>query len=731
MSTLTRRKAFRSLLTWFVVVVALSLVALPFPAATILPGPTSQAALERDSAEQIARAGGLPLRDTLLVVLSSPPSSTPEQDQLARSGLRERLRELNDTATGAALFRRVETVGNNIIGDEHFLSVDGRHSLVVAELSAPIEQTAPQLGRIPQLLSAWRSAAPGYEVHYVSDGTASSEIFTLINRDLDRSLVYTLPLTTIVLLFAFRSVGATLVILGITLGSLGASLGAACLISHLIAPVSATALQLVVLLVLAIGIDYGLFFWSRTREEVRNGESYEAAVERTRNTTGRAIALSGLTVALSLLGLLLMQDTVLTSMAFVSIVAVGITLWGSLTALPAAIACLGGRLQRGPLPRSLLQAGEQRMEAWISDALEQPARLALLSGTLLLVLSGFVMRLQLGSTIEPRYLPSSLQSVQTGRLLEREFPRLAGIDLTVTLSGRNLTSKDEEGALEPLLDAIEASSGVRPLRSIRSEDGDTMKLLFRLPESANTPAYQELVQSLRAKVIPETLQPLGITAKVGGTLAYVVDERERYVTHTLRVFAGVLGLSLLSLLLAFRSVVVPLKAITLNLLSAGASYGVLVLVFQRGTNLSDGVVESFVPALLFAVLFGLSMDYHLFLLARIREELARGAAPQQAVKRGILATWKPISSAALIMVTVFAVIASLELPVMQQLGVGLTVAILIDATIIRGVLLPATMILLGRWNWYLPRCLEWLPRWPEHGHASLQGPPEERRSEEP
>ena len=728
MSSLAHRTARRSLAVWLLLVLALSGVALWYPAATVLPGPTSMTALQRDPAEQLARKGGIPLRDTLLVVLSSRSPSSADRDDAVRTTLTARLRALINTETQEPLFQRVETVGHNIVGDEYFRSNDSRHTLLVAEVNASIDRSASQLRRIPQLLDEWRASAPDYDLYYLSDGTATNEMFALINRDLDHSLYYTLPLTAIVLLCSFHSLGATLLVLGISVGSLGASLGAASLMSHLVAPMSATALQLVVLLVLALGIDYGLFLLTRVRGEVRHGLSFDGAVACTRDTTGRAIALSGLTVGLSLLGLLLMQDTVLTSMALVSLVAVGITLWGSLAALPAAVLLLGERLEWGTFPRSVLLSSGTRIDRGLSFALEQPGRIAFLAGALLLLMSCFVFNMRLGSTIEARYLPPALQSVRAAHQLERAFPRLAGIDLSVVLRADKLTSKEEDGAIEPLLEAVEASSGVRPLRVIRSEDGDTWRLLFRLPGSANTPTYQELVRSLRANVIPETLRPLGIEAQVGGTLAYVVDERDRYVTHTTRVFAGVLGLSMLFLLLAFRSVIVPLKAIALNLLSAGASYGILVLVFQRSSATGDGVIESFVPALLFAILFGLSMDYHLFLLSRIREELTRGSSPEAAVKAGILATWKPISSAALIMVTVFAVIASLELPVMQQLGIGLTVAILLDATLIRGVLLPATMILLGRWNWYLPTWLEWLPRW--HGHGALQGPPEERRSDE-
>ena len=222
----------------------------------------------------------------------------------------------------------------------------------------------------------------------------------------------------------------------------------------------------------------------------------------------------------------------------------------------------------------------------------------------------------------------------------------------------------------------------------------------------------DVIEDIRKDLAPRLLENSGITVGVSGNLPFVVDEKARYTERTPWVLGAVVLVSAIFLLIAFRSIAVAIKAMLLNLLSTGASFGLMVLLFQH--QIVDawqyGVIESFVPALLFSILFGLSMDYHVFLLSRIQEEAMHGGSTADAVQRGISATSRTITSAALIMAGVFAIIATLELPVMKQLGVGLAIAVVLDATIIRSLLLPASMVLLGKWNWYLPSWLQWLPR---------------------
>ena len=239
-----------------------------------------------------------------------------------------------------------------------------------------------------------------------------------------------------------------------------------------------------------------------------------------------------------------------------------------------------------------------------------------------------------------------------------------------------------------------------------------MRFQYILPGDANSKPSHEFLHSIRDELIPQFLTPQGVEGNVSGNVPYVVDQSERYAERTPRVVGVVLVLSMVFLLLAFRSIAIPCKAVLLNLLSTVAAFGAMVAIFQWGIfgHWHFSVIEGFVPGLLFSILFGLSMDYHVLLLSRIQEEIHQGAATTQAVRIGIGSTFRTITGAALIMASVFVVAATLELPIMKQLGVGLAIAVLLDATVVRSLLLPASMVLLGQWNWYLPRWLRWLPQ---------------------
>ncbi|MCB0339347.1 MAG: MMPL family transporter, partial [Bdellovibrionales bacterium] len=346
-------------------------------------------------------------------------------------------------------------------------------------------------------------------------------------------------------------------------------------------------------------------------------------------------------------------------------------------------------------------------------SLKYPIFALLISVLVLTGLSFFVKDIVLGSTVERDILPKSMQSAQAYEALRQRFPDYVGTNFWVVMSAPELTELEEQGSIQPFFDDVlkfEQVSG--PFSTEFSDDGTVARYEFIAKGNGNAPNNQYLIKHIRETVIPSTLTNLGIDAHLSGNLPFVSDEALRYSKRTPLVLFSILAASFAFLLIAFRSIAIPLKAIALNLLSTGAAFGMLVIIFQSGAieAWNYGVVESFVPALLFSILFGLSMDYHVFLLSRIQEEVIDGASTKQAVIRGIKSTWRTITSAALIMAAVFTIIATLELPVMKQLGLGLAIAILIDATVIRSVLLPASMILLGKWNWYLPRWLGWLPR---------------------
>ncbi len=706
-----------SVTTWLMLALLSGLLGIIIGTRTVIPGPSNIDALLQNPAEQKAIQAGIPPLDTLLIVLGHPKlEHTAPEFILARDRLVTDLLAMRSSADQTLALSRVETVGHTFLNDDVFAAKDPHFILLKGTTIGSIDQAGVNLAGLPELVAKWQKAFPGFTLSYLSDGTVNSEIFQLIDRDLDSSLIYTLPITFLVLFWAFGSLISACVPLVIAGISLICSLGISAVASHLVAPVSATAAQLVVLLVLAIGIDYSLFIISRIREEVSGGLTFEVAVLKALETTGMAVFWSGAVVALSLCGLFLMEDTVLASMAFVSIISVIVTVLSALLALPSILLLLGPLRICGKSAKMRQETSRPRFSLvglWLRLSTQRPLPVLLLSSGLLIFVGYFSSFMILGSTVEPHTLPHSMQSHTAFKELENKFPDLAGTDFSIIFSGTNLSEIEEEGELQPFFDILTDWASVRgPLRIDRSEDGQVLRYQYIALGSGNEEINKDLIHQLRNKYIPELLEPFGVSAGIGGTLPYVVDDIDRYWSRTPLVFATVMGLSLIFLLIAFRSLVVPLKAMLLNILSTLAAFGMLVIVFQISEfdSFNFHVIESFIPPLLFSILFGLSMDYHVFLIARVYEEYTHGSDTKTAVICGIERTYKTITSAALIMVSVFMIIASLELPIMKELGLGLAIAVAIDATIIRCLLLPASMVLLGDWNWYLPRFLQWLPR---------------------
>jgi RND superfamily putative drug exporter len=325
-----------------------------------------------------------------------------------------------------------------------------------------------------------------------------------------------------------------------------------------------------------------------------------------------------------------------------------------------------------------------------------------------------VLRLQLGQSDFTSF-PDSVDSVQAVALMNEKWPEGSTLRLQVVVTQADET--DTRAAIQQMSDRILAIEGISgPVEAQPSADGKVAMVSYVMAGSQNDVANREIVREVRTEVVPAVFGALpGVEALVTGDAAFTADVVGFYEAGMPLVFLFVLGFSFVLLLVAFHSVVIPLKAILLNLLATGAAYGLLVLVFQEGwgaelLNVKPGIIESFVPVFIFTILFGLSMDYHLFILTRIKEARDRGLGSDAAVERGITITAGTITSAAAIMVAVFAVFVTLELSIIKQLGFGLAVAVFLDATVIRSVLLPSSMRLLGDWNWWMPRFLSWIPR---------------------
>jgi uncharacterized membrane protein YdfJ with MMPL/SSD domain len=595
--------------------------------------------------------------------------------------------------------------------------VSSDHSTVRIAPDVPGDDAAVEerLTSMRSFLEELRIAHPDLRIHSLDGTLANEDIQELVNGGLDSSLRLTIPITFLILLVAFGAVVAAVVPLVLAITALLAAFGVLGLYSQAIDPVSPYASQLVVLIGLAVAVDYSLFMITRYRTERRHGrESYDA-IRVASATAGRAVFFSGLAVAFSVCGLFLLDDVLFRSMAIGTISVVLIAVIGSLTFLPATLAILGDNVNRFRVPF----LGRNRPEgsglwaAMVRRVMAHPVVSFVAAGSLLLLMAVPALRLHIGQSDFASF-PDSIDSVQGVNLLNEKWPEGSTLTLQVVV-----TKADEaatQAAIERMTEQALAIDGLnQPVETTPSADGTVALVSYVMAGGQNDERNREIVREMRRDVVPEVFGDLdGVEALVTGQAARTFDIVEFYSNGMPQVMAFVLGLSFLLLLVAFRSIVIPIKAILLNLLSTGAAFGLLVLVFQdgRGDELlgfKAGPIESFVPVFIFTILFGLSMDYHVFILTRIKEARDHGMSSNEAVARGISITSGTITSAAAIMVAVFAVFVTLELVIIKQLGFGLAVAVLLDATIVRSVLLPSTMRLLGEWNWWLPWFLQWLP----------------------
>ncbi len=570
---------------------------------------------------------------------------------------------------------------------------------------------------IAPVLTAIESAHPAYAIHAVAITLTNDQINTLVNEDLDGALKISLPATFLILLVAFGAVVAAVVPLILAVSALLAAFGLLGLYSHTFGAVSPYATQLVVLIGLAVAVDYSLFMVTRFRSERRAGRDVLAAIETASATAGRAVFFSGLAVMISVAGLFILPDTLFRSMAIGTISVIAVAVLGSLTFLPALLAILGDRVDRGRVPvlGRPRPAGGGLWARLVEAVVHRPIVSAVASAAVLIILAAPVTHLRLGNS-DITSFPESIDGVQAIEALQTHWPAgtLLSMDVVVT-DAKAPATQAAISTLERTGLTISGLSG--PVTVTPSGDGTVALVSFVMSGTENDPANWQAVRDMRTTIVPQVLvQAPGAAAFVTGNAAESLDQTQVFTDGMVKIFVFVLGLSFLLLLSVFRSLVIPLKAIVLNLLSTGAAYGVLVLVFQDGVLggplgvRPSEVIQNWVPVFVFTILFGLSMDYEVFILTRVKEWHDSGLDTHRAVARGIAETAGTVTSAAAIMVVVFAVFVTLRLVIIRELGLGLAVAVFLDATVIRAILLPASMRLLGEWNWYLPRFLHWLPR---------------------
>jgi len=485
---------------------------------------------------------------------------------------------------------------------------------------------------------------------------------------------------------------------------------------------------------LAVGIDYSLFIVARYREErVRGAETLEA-IGRAGATANRAVFFSGLTVVLALMGLFFMPNTIFRSLSTGAILVVLVAMAASMTLLPAVLALLGDKVNRLRVRKTASLNNVDRIGGFwdkMSNAVMRRPVVWLLAGAALLMAIGVAyFQIEKGFS-GVSTLPDDVEAKQAFLILTEEFSGGLGEPIEIVIDGP--VTPPVAAGLDELVAALAADPAFGPpLGELESNAaGDINVLTVPLAGDSASQASVAAVERLRAEYVPAAFAGLDEEVLVGGYPAFSVDFFEDVDTFTPIVFLFVLGLSFLLLTVVFRSIVLPIKAILLNLLSVAAAYGAVVLFFQPSASpgwiqaiaermgfIQVESIEAWLPLFLFSILFGLSMDYHVFLLSRIREYYDRSGDNTEAVAHGLRTTGAIITGAALIMVAVFGGFAAGDLVMMQQMGFGLAIAVFLDATIVRSILVPAGMRLLGNWNWYLPKWLEWLPKVDVEGHAA-------------
>jgi RND superfamily putative drug exporter len=597
------------------------------------------------------------------------------------------------------------------------ISADRHAAIVEWQMKADKKLATKRIDTLTAATATVAQAHPSFyvgEAGSISSGKALNDTF---GKQLAQAGERSIPLTLTVLLLVFGAIVAAGVPMLLALSAVAATMGLIALPSRLV-PMNPTVGAVVLLIGLAVGVDYSLFYLKREREERTAGKGPRAAIEAAAATSGRSVLISGVTVLIAMAGLLLSGDRINLSLGVATMLVVAAAMLGSLTVLPALLSKLGERVEKGRIPflgRLRRERGENRFWSTVlTPALREPRVSALAATAVLLVLAVPTLHIHT-SRAGFESLPQSIPTVATIDRLQQAFP--GNVSPAIVAIEASTDSAATAAAIRELRRQALASGQMRgPIDVELNPSHTAARISIPLVGNGTDATSTAALHTLRDRILPATIGRLpDATYAVTGGTANSVDNNALLKRSWPLVFAFVLTFAFLLLLVSFRSIVIPLKAIVLNLLSVGAAYGVLVATFQYGWGesllgfRSNGGIAFWLPIFMFVILFGLSMDYHVFILSRIREAYDRGLTTEDAVAHGIKTTAGVVTSAALVMIGVFSIFASLPILEMKEAGFGLATAVLIDASIVRAVLLPAAMKLLGDWNWYLPRWLNWLP----------------------
>jgi len=673
---------WRALLSWLLVVGAF--LSIPLFVDTVRATDAQLEVGESARATKMLSEAGLvePSAENVLITSRGGPLDVAEGERVA-----------GDLATRLATLPEVGGVGTPTVGR------DRSAVLLTVTIAGDPDTASERVSPILAETARAQEAHPGLLVEQTGTASMSLGIDERLAADFQRAEFVNFPITLVILLFAFGALIAAGVPILLGMSAVGAALGLAAVVSHVF-PHANAANTVILTTGMAVGIDYSLFYLNRARRERGRPD----AVERAAETAGHTVMTSGVAVIVSLAGLYLVGDTVFDSLATGSIIVVAVAVSGALVALPAVLALLGPWIDRPRIPFLARRTSGDPSRLWgvlLRPALRRPALTLTLTMLLMVAVALPALDMKLRNTGADD-LPQSIPAVQTHQRLVQSFPDRASTYVVVARA-----NAADRQRVATALDSLRGDPRFSTAQLRTSTDGTTTAMRLTASMAKNSPEAEGVLAELRTHTLPTRLGGVGgVQYGVAGDVANGVDYTAHQGEKLPWVVGFVLLLTFLMMMVTFRSVVVALTTILLNGLSAATAFGVLVLVFQHhwaegllGFR-SSGAIAAWVPLFLFVMLFGLSMDYHVFVVSRIREAVASGLPTKEAVAEGITRSAGVVTSAAAIMVSVFAVVATLSMIEMKQLGVGLAVAVLLDALVIRVLVLPALMALLGRANWW-------------------------------
>jgi len=671
--------------------------------------------------------GPHPITETIVIRSADATVDDPAFQQVVEQTTAD-LRAAPDVVSAVGNYYEASAAGSD--NAQGLVSADRHATIVPVTLVGELEDAEKNTDEYLEIVAA--QGVPGIEVRTVGDLSINDEFNSIAEKDLQQAEVLGLPIALVILVVVFGALVAAGVPVILALVAIFVSLGLTAIIGRAF-ELSFFVTNMITMIGLAVGIDYSLFIIERYREERRHGASKQDAIAIAGGTASKAVVFSGLTVVLALMGMFLIPTTIFRSLGAGAVIVVLVSMAATLTLIPAALSLLGDKLD-WPRRRKYNAETVARQRVYDSETIHRG-----FWGTITrVVMNHPVMAIALALTIllgaalpytdintgfaGVESLPES--NVKTAyQELQRDFYVGVLTPVEIVVDGQASDPGIQQG-IETLVGNLDETGEFGPATVTTNDAGDLTLVSVPMSVDTNSEAAYATIERLRSDIVPDSFRNTHAKTYVTGMSAFNADFNTLIDDYTPIVFAFVLGLSLILLTLAFRSIIVPIKAILMNLLSVGAAYGLLVAVFQKGYGADllgmqqVPTIESWLPIFLFCVLFGLSMDYHVFLLSRIREHYDESGENRESVAVGLQATAKIITGAALIMVAVFAGFASGNLVMMQQMGFGLAVAVLLDATVVRSILVPASMRLLGKWNWYMPRWLHWLPDLRVEGSAA-------------